>query len=122
AIVLLGLRANAPSWAADRDAHAFAQQLNSAVDLSRFDEIVFVDSARPLYGLAFYTGKEVKSIASSEDPNTLCTQLVRDHAPLIVIRRTAVAVSGDRFATCHGARLVPAGQLRDFALLAMSAG
>lgn len=120
AIVLLGLRVSAPSWAADRDAHAFAQQLNSTVDLSRFDEIVFVDSARPLYGLAFYTGKEVKSIAPNEDPNNLCTQLSRDRAPLIVMRQSEADARSDRFATCNGARLVPAGQLRAFALLALA--
>ncbi len=118
AIVLLGLRFSAPSWAADRDAHAFAQQLGSAVDLSRFDEIVFVDSARPLYGLAFYTGKEAKWIASSEDSATLCTQLSSDHAPLIVMRQSAVAVIRDRFATCNEARPVLVGQLHEFVLVA----
>jgi hypothetical protein len=67
AVALIGLKAVAAYWPADRDARVMANAIREIVEPHDIDEIVFVDM-RGFHGLQLYLGVHIESVRTGTRP------------------------------------------------------
>jgi hypothetical protein len=98
AAVVLVFKGSLAYWPHDRDARAMSRAITAAVDVQRYDEIVFV--AMPaFYGLSFYLDvtvdavlfrRETGEFSQQVSPETVCPELDERERTLFVVKAKRV--------------------------------
>jgi 4-amino-4-deoxy-L-arabinose transferase len=118
AVAVIGLKAVAAYWPADRDARVMAEAIREIIEPHAIDEIVFVDM-RGFHALQLYLGVHIESVRTGTRPmapsrfvaaEDLCEEIAEHEHNIYALKESRVPEFVASVADCEAARAVRIGQ------------